>query len=616
MRMTLGYAVIALLLPLCIIIWVLANQEFKSITSINEALAATVEDKQAFPKETSFLLDKDGNRFSKASYELRFHAESEEIPDFLRDIIVLSEDRNFYDHIGFDAGAIIRAVVKNLVFTHIQQGGSTITQQLARNLYLSQEKTYSRKITELVYAYEIEQSMTKEEILDSYLNNIYFNNGVYGIRSASLYYFKREPSELSNAEIAFLSAIPNNPGKYDPIDHFEETKKRQERLLDLMTEEKKLTETEAEQVKAEKIVLDVFQDKDDHPDYAAYVEFELKDLIALQEGYMEKLLESESEEEKEKLQHSLTKRTQEILTSGVIIHTALDPALQVKNTEALKSRLPYEGINGASVMIRNSTREIVSIVGGKDYQKYNFNRAFQAYRQPGSAIKPLLVFAPYIEHFSPELSQPIDARDFCINDYCPKNYGGLQYGEVSLSKSFVLSLNTPAVRLLEHTGIEDAFKTLTPFSFDRVVKEDYTAAAAVGGFTYGMSPFELTDAYTSFIDGSYKRSHAIQKVTASDGSLLYEWPDDSMSIWSPGTTDKMRQLLSAAATSGTGIPANVNKPYSGIKTGTTNQFFDFWTIGLTNEFTAGVWVGHDLPKSMESIEQDRPSQLIWRDMMK
>ncbi|MDG5471803.1 transglycosylase domain-containing protein [Jeotgalibacillus sp. ET6] len=615
MRMTIGYITIGLLLPLCLFFWIGTNKEYQSVLTFNEALSATIDVEQSFPSQTSFLVDKNGDRFSQGSSELRYYAEEDQIPDFLKDIIIYSEDRNFYDHIGFDAGAIIRAVVKNLVFTHIQQGGSTITQQLARNLYLTQEKTYNRKLTELVYSYELEQSLTKDEILQGYFNIIYFSNGVYGIRAASLYYFQQELEELSYAQLAFLAAIPNNPGKYDPIDHFDAAKERQERLIDLMVAENKIQKDEGHKIKAEKISLDIYESIDLYPDYAVYVEHELMKLIALTEGYAKKIQQADSDDEANRIQKALNERTNQVLQSGVTIHTALDPVLQRRNIQAVQNNLPYEGVEGASVIIRNATREIVSVAGGKDYQKYNFNRSFQAVRQPGSAIKPLLVYGPYIEHTQPALSQIVDASSYCQEAYCPENYGGANYNDVTLSTAFFLSLNTPAIRLLERTGVEEAHQYLTPFAFKHVEKRDETLASAVGGFTYGMTPLEMTDAYTSFIDGTYTRSHAIVNVTDDQGNILYEWPKEPVTIWSPQTTSKLRDLLSQAALRGTGKPAYVNKPYVGIKTGTTNQYFDYWTIGLTDEFTTGVWVGHDLPQSMEKIEYNRPAHAIWREIM-
>ncbi|AJD91897.1 penicillin-binding protein 4 [Jeotgalibacillus malaysiensis] len=616
MRMTLGFTGVILLIPLCIFLWVEMDKEIKTQAAFQEAVSEKVDVDQIHTNETSFLLDQDGNRFAQGSSGVRLYATNEEIPQFLKDVTVYSEDQNFYDHIGFDAGAIIRAVVKNLVFTHIQQGGSTITQQLARNLYLTQDKTYNRKMTELFYANELEKKLTKDEILSAYLNIIYYSNGVYGIKGASMYYFDKELHELSKAEMAFLAAIPNNPSKYDPVNNFDQAKERQERLFDILVLEEMMDSDEAEALKAEPINLQPYENTDLYPDYAVYVEYELKQLIAEQEGFKDRLNRAEKSSVREQISQELDQRTNEVLGSGVMIHTALSPALQEKTVAAVKNHLPYENVEGAAVLIDNVSREIVGIAGGKSYQKYNFNRAYQAVRQPGSAIKPLLVYAPYIETYQPFLSQTVNADSFCIDNYCPENYGGIEYGNVSLSRAFLLSLNTPAARLMNETGIDLSFNYLQAFDFDSVQPGDRTLAAAAGGFTYGMSPLELTDAYTSFIDGSYTPAHAIRMVTDTAGNVLYEWEDKKVPVWSAQTTTKMRELLNTAAVSGTGSPAYLNKPYIGIKTGTTNEWADYWTVGLTDQFTGGVWVGHDLPENMRSIENDRPAHLIWKDMMR
>ncbi|WP_166786672.1 transglycosylase domain-containing protein [Jeotgalibacillus salarius] len=616
MRMTLGFAGVMLLLPLCIFLWIETDKEIKTQAAFQEAVSEKVDVNNIEANETSFLLDKDGNRFAQGSSGVRLYASDEEMPQFLKDVTVYSEDQNFYDHIGFDAGAIIRAVVKNLVFTHIQQGGSTITQQLARNLYLTQDKTYNRKMTELFYANELEKKLSKDEILSAYLNIIYYSNGVYGVKGASLYYFNKDLSELSKAEMAFLAAIPNNPSKYDPINNFDEAKVRQERLLDILVLEGMLDSEEAETLKAERITIQQYENTDLYPDYAVYVEYELKQLIAQKEGYKDRLNSAKKTSVKEQIYQELDQRTTEVLGSGIYIHTALDPGLQNKTVAAVRQNLPYEGVEGAAVLIDNASREIVGISGGKDYHKYNFNRAYQATRQPGSAIKPLLVYAPYIETFQPFLSQTVNADSLCIQNYCPENYGGIEYGNVSISRAFLLSLNTPAVRLMNETGVENAFKYLNAFDFDHMQPGDQTLAAASGGFTYGMSPLEMTDAFTSFIDGNYAQTHAIRMVTDTSGNVLYEWEDKQIPIWSPQTTTKMRELLNTAAVSGTGSPAYLNKPYIGVKTGTTNDWADYWTVGLTDQYTGGVWVGHDIPENMRNIETNRPAHMIWKDMMR
>ncbi|MFC7785620.1 MULTISPECIES: transglycosylase domain-containing protein [unclassified Rossellomorea] len=614
MRVFAGYITVISFMLIFFTTLFFTTDELNKVQSFQKELELAVSVDTIDLNRTSLLLDQNGHVFSEVNRPYRLYVSDEQIPPFMEEILVASEDQNFYEHVGFDAGAILRAVVKNLVFTHIQQGGSTITQQLARNLYLGQEKTYNRKLTELFYAHEIEKSLSKDEILELYLNVIYFSNGVYGIETASQYYFQKSVTELNQAEMAFIASIPNNPGKYDPIDHFDQTKVRQERLLDILVATSKLSKEQAEKLKKVPISLNVRKKKDLYPDYAFYVENELKELISMHEGYKLELENAESPEEKERIAQKLEERFQEVISSGVRIQTALNPALQQKSVQALNDNLQKE-LQGATITIDNKTRNIVALSGGREYQKYNFHHAFQAFRQPGSAIKPLLVYGPYIEKYQASITDKVNANRYCIGDYCPINYGGVQPGNVTLKQSLAQSYNSSALRLLERVGIEEAFKSLSAFSFKKVSNEDKTFASSVGGFTYGMSPLELTDAYTSFIDGNYQESHAIIHVKDNNGKILYKWKNDQKKVWSADTTSKIRKMLGEAATSGTGRTAYVSKPYVGIKTGTTNNYHDYWVMGLTDTFTTGVWVGHDIPRNMSQIEQQRPSHKIWKRIM-
>ena len=521
------------------------------------------------------------------------------------------EDRQFYQHAGIDAAAISRALLINSKSDSIEQGASTITQQLARNLYLTQEKTYNRKITELLYAYQLERILSKQDILDLYINAIYFNNGVYGIEAASQFYFNTSATKLSKAQLAFLAAIPNNPEKYNPLKHFDATKKRQERILQQMVQEKKLQKKEYEELVQEKITLNIRSSIDLYPDYVTYVHRELKELVAAAEGLKPKL-ESDNEATREKAEQQLNQKITQLLNSGVTIHTALNPELQVASQKALNRELASTDIEGASVVIQHHTHELVSLIGGKNYKKNSFNRAYQSYRQPGSTIKPLLVYAPYIEETGAGLSSQVSGASYCKNGYCPENYGGTSYGMVSLQRAFARSYNTPAIRLLEATGINTSFNYLDTFQFKKVMKQDHQLAAAIGGFTYGMSPLELTRAFTSFNDGSYQPARAIINVTDHDGKTLYKWKEKSKKVWSKSTVTKMRQLLHEVTVNGTAKGASFPTDYIGGKTGTTNNYKDLWFIGLTDDYTAGVWLGKDTPASIEYLSKGSPQVRIWR----
>ncbi|WP_322446374.1 transglycosylase domain-containing protein [Robertmurraya mangrovi] len=616
MRTFTGYMFIFIFLPIFIILISLSLSEASNVQSFHEILDERIELEDSKLSQTSYIKDRNDQIISEIHKPMnRTYLPSDKIPPFLKELFVLAEDQHFYDHLGFDLTAMGRALAINIQSSDIEQGASTITQQLARNLYLNHERSYNRKLSELLYAYEIERTYSKEEILDLYINTIYFQNGAYGIEAAANLYFQKSASKLSKAQLAFLAAIPNNPSYYDPVKNFDRTKKRQERLLKLLSDKGFLNQEEREKLVKEPVTVSLKTRIDKYADYTTYVEVELKELIRESEGFSKRLSNS-NDKNKEHIEKELQTRFDEVLGSGIIIHTSLDPLLQERAKQAVKRHLPYTDVEGSATVINHSKNEILAMVGGKNYKKYDFHRAFQGYRQPGSSIKPLLVYAPYIERTQALLSERISADSFCINGYCPKNYGGGTYGMVSLESAFIHSFNTPAVRLLNTIGVEEGFKDLKHFDFNKVSKTDKVLPAAVGGFTYGMTSLEMASAYTTFSnDGSFRQPRAIQKVTDLNGKTLFEWKDKSVQVWSKSTTDKMRTLLNRVVTSGTGRKSYYPTSYIGGKTGTTNDYHDYWFIGLNEELTTGVWVGKDRPSNIKAIETTGPQLLIWREIM-
>lgn len=549
------------------------------------------------------LIDRNGQTFSEEYVEWRQPLSLQEIPQIAQEIFITSEDADFYTHIGFDLSAIIRAVVANSNSNTTSQGGSTITQQLVRMRYLSEEKTYERKLTELFYAYELEKEFDKEAILTMYLNESYFSNQVYGIGGAATYYFQKPLQELSIAEIAFIAAIPNNPSLYNPLKNYDQTKARQERLLDTLAANGAITEGEAKNYKADAITLNVKDKIQSYPMYSTYVLQELKWLIAEKEGYADRLSSTDNEEEKKKIKAQLDIRLNTLFQNGLIIHTALDPTKQQHDEEKMSAILGTSPWQAAGAAIENQSREIVSLYAGKNYEKFDFHRAFQGTRQPGSAFKPLAVYAPFFETTSHTPDSIVNGGRYCVGSFCPQNYGGYTYGDVSIRTAFRHSYNTSALRLFQTVGVETAFHYLNRFHFRSIVEKDYNYAASLGGLTYGVTALELADAYTSFIDGSYVLAHSIRKVTALDGTELYSWDTQRDQIWSPKTVKYMRELLADVVANGTGQGVYSNSSYVGAKTGTTNDYRDYWLAGLNNEYTAAVWLGYDKPQSMQQLEE-------------
>lgn len=616
MRIVTGYFFIIILIPFFIMLLMFASSEAKSVQSFNEVLNENIKLEDANLSQTSYIIDANGVTISEIYKPMnRIYVSYGKMPDFIKKIFIVSEDQNFFEHPGFDLAAMGRAFAVNMQANGIEEGASTITQQLARNLYLTHEQSYNRKLSEILYAYQLEKTYSKNEIFELYLNTVFFQNGAYGIEAAANTYFQKGIGQLTNAEQAFLAAIPNNPTLYNPLKNFDKTKARQERLIDLMVDHSLISFEEAAKMKEEPITLSLKKRTDLYPDYVTYVENELKELISYSEGFYVQL-QGAKPDRKNDIDKEMSSRVDELLASGIIIETALNPAVQERAVSSIKRYLPYEDIEGSVTVIDHHRAELIALVGGKNYEKHDFNRAFQAYRQPGSAIKPLLVYAPYINRTNAALTERVSAEQFCKNEYCPENYGGGTYGMVTLEKALIKSYNTPAVRILDKNGIENSFQDLSLFNFKRIVPDDYVLPAAIGGFSYGMTPLELTNAYTVFAnEGNYKRARAIRQVTDLRGKVLYKWEEQPVEIWNQNTISKMRTLLNKVVTSGTGRKAYFDSPYIGGKTGTTNDYNDYWFIGLTDKVTAGVWVGKDTPANIKAIESSAPHQRIWKEIV-
>lgn len=602
------------IIPLFAFTVIASGKEVKQMKSLDQVLDKNINLKDISLVQNSYMYDRDGSLVSEivSDHENRVLVPFNKIPEEVKQIFLTSEDRHFYEHKGFDFMGMVRATASNVKDKKIDQGASTITQQLSRNLYLSHERSFSRKLTELAYSYQLEKKYTKNEILEAYLNTIYFNNGVYGVGSAAEFYFSKPLKSLTVGEMAFICAIPNNPTLYDPLKHFDYTKSRQERLLKGLKDAGVITDKELKKAVKQKIKLDVEKREDKYPDYVSYVNDEFTQLVSESEGF-DKRLQKASGKQKEKIENELSARVSTLMKDGVKIYTALDPYMQNQVVAQMNSKLPYADVQGGAAVINHQTHQIIALSGGKNYQKYDFNRAYQAYRQPGSSIKPLLDYGPYIEQTGATTSSTIDASKFCSKDYCPQNYNNRTYGTVTLDTAFKNSYNTPAIRMLDRVGIQKAFSYIEPYHFAKLVDSDYLLPAALGGFTNGMTPLEMTKAYTTFGNsGSYTPSHAITKVTDLKGKTLYKWNDKATQIFSVRTNMQLKKLMSSVVKSGTGKKAYFHAPYIGGKTGTSNDYHDMWFVGLTDTYTMGVWVGKDTPTSVEYLHSISPQLSIWK----
>ncbi|KZZ83375.1 penicillin-binding protein [Bacillus sp. SJS] len=602
MRKWFGWSFILLLIPILLSLLLSSGQAVESLRSLPEALDERLPLKEPSAFMNSYIKDSEGAVISELTTEgqNRIFIRYADIPPQMKELFLQSEDKRFYEHTGLDFEGTARAMLFNAKNKSLDQGGSTITQQLARNLYLNHERTYNRKLSELLISIQLERKWSKEKILESYLNTIYFQNSVYGVRAAADYYFSKSLKALTTAEMAYLAAIPNNPSFYNPLKHPERTKKRQERLLQLLADIGMLNQNQLKAEKSQPIELAIKKKEERYPDYTDYVMEELKKAVA--------------SKDKLKNPEQIKSAAAELIRSGIVIETYLDPFLQERLYTA-NEKYSDESHQSSAVIINHKKHQIVAMSGGNRYKKHEFNRAFQAKRQPGSAIKPLLDYVPYIEKTKASKSSLINANRLCIETFCPENYSKKEYGMVTLEKAFSQSYNTPAVRMLKDVGIGKAAAYLKPFSFSGSIPPD-NYAAALGGVKIGFSPLELANAYTAFGNGGqYQQARAIKRILSIDGTVLFEWKDIPMQVWSNETNTVMRDLLESVVKKGTGKKAAFETNYIGGKTGTSNDYNDLWFSGLTDSYTAAVWFGKDNNGSIESIYKDGSLLAYWKMIM-
>lgn len=585
-------------------------------------------------EQTSLVYDADGNEIKKLKGEKDVHyLEYEDIPDAAKLALIAIEDKNFTSHRGIDMEGIARAAVALIRNRgEITQGGSTITQQLARNVFLSFETTYSRKIQEMFIAVALEQKYTKEQILEFYLNNVYFSNGYYGIESASEAYFRKEAKDLTISQIAFLCAIPNSPTRYDPYDHPEATMERRDRILKNMYEEGYISEEQYQKSLDEKIEVLPRRETQSN-DYAeTYIIKCATESLMKERGFEFQYVFDDDEEEEaydEEYDEMYSICRQSLYTAGYRIYTSIDMDMQSQLQESVSSQLAmftdktddgiYE-VQGAAVCIDNSTGRVAAIVGGReaDQEGYGLNRAYQSYRQPGSAIKPLLVYAPALEQGYTAYSTVDDSR--MTGEDAVSNSGYSYSGSISLRRAVQKSSNVATYRLYQELGPEDCLKYLENMNFAGLEPEDYRYdTTCLGGFTRGTTAVEMAAGYATLAnDGRYRTPTCIIRITDSEGNVIVPNEEESKEIYSSSAARSMTDILescvtdSSATASGCGLDVDTAVA---CKTGTTSNYVDGWLCGYSPYYTTAVWVGMDVYEPVDGLTGSSYPEDIWKNFM-
>ena len=627
--------IIALLLAIVVIGGVLIYMKYGKKLIAMESDAKKIVSKSTMEtfrqNETSIIYDANGNIMSKLKGEKDvYYIKYSDIPQVAVDAITSIEDKNFFKHKGYDLKAIIRAgfaYIKNKGV--ITQGGSTITQQLARNIFLSFEESWQRKAREIFIAIELEKKYTKKEIMEFYLNNIYFANGYYGIQSASLGYFGKGVNSLSLSQITFLLSIPNSPTRYNPYENIEGTLARRDRILDQMVLDGKISESEASKAKSEEIKLKA--PKVEKSSYALTFALDraVKALMK-SEGFNFRYSFNSDEDRKaynENYSEVYSSCQTRLYSGGYRIYTSIDPEKQKLLQDTVdgglsvsseKSKSGIYSLQGAAVTIDNSSGRVVAIVGGRSQKLKGstFNRAYQSFRQPGSTIKPLIVYTPAFEQgYTPESI----VKDEKIEGG-PVNADGVFSGNMTVLDALAKSKNTVAWKLFTEISPAIGIGKLLDMGFSAIADTDYYPSAALGGFTKGVNAVEMASAYATIENGGeFREPTCIMKMTDSSGNDIvadgFYQKGTSKYIYDENACKMMITCMEAVMTKGTGVGGKLATMPCAGKTGTTNDSKDLWFVGFTKYYTTSVWVGYDIPKSLAGLAYTATPLGIWKTYM-
>lgn len=580
---------------------------------------------------TSFVytIDEYGNEAQEEvlyDEENRVWADFDEIPDYLKNAFIAIEDERFYSHKGFDIkrtlGAAIGYVQKKITGSgDSTYGGSTITQQLIKNVTGEDDYSIERKIEEIYRAYKLEQVMSKDEILELYLNTIYLSQQCNGVKSAAKVYFNKELEELTLAECATIAAITQFPTKYDPKRNPDNNKNRRDVILQKMYELDYITLVERDTARIQPVTTVTSSETNAYVSTTSYytdalISQVLDDLVNIK-GYSKDIAEKM------------------LYCGGLKIYTAMDPKIQsiMDAYYADDSHFPTTSgdtiVQSSMVIINPKTGYVVGLVGGRGEKTASrtLNRATQTLRQPGSSIKPLAIYAPAVEYGLVTPSTTVSDVEITIDEWTPRNDDRNFRGDITVSAALAGSRNVPAVRILQYVGLERSFNFLKKnfrisslvesraVSSGKIFTDKGYAAIGLGGLTDGVSVLEMTAAYVAFAsEGYYYEPAFYSKILDSEGNVVLERTPSPQPAISESTAVTMTQMLQGVVTSGTGTSARLSNMPSAGKTGTTSNNYDRWFAGYTPYYVGAVWYGYDTPSSLRGISGN-PSAKVWKGIM-
>lgn len=542
------------------------------------------------PQMATTIYDKNNNVVDVLEAESRDAVKLEDVSPYVKEAFLAIEDKKFYSHHGLHFKGIIRAALTNFLKGKATQGGSSITQQLAKNAFLTPERTFSRKVKEAILTYQIERTYTKDEILERYLNEIYFGSGSYGIKIAADQYFRKDPKDLNIAEAALLAGIPNRPTKYDPNRSLDNALHRQQIILKEMFEDGRITKEEYEEALAYKFELENEENVKNVPKNTSIIynrrpkkAYNNPELTTIVENYLAEIYDDE-----------------QIYSSGLKIYTTIDLDYQKVARDTFNA-YPYfknKEINGAMVTLDPFTGGIVSIVGGKNFKAGNFDRATMAGRQLGSSFKPFVYLKALEEGYEP---YSVVVNDFvAYGKWAPKNFDGRYTFNSTLVNSLNLSLNIPAVKLMDAVTV-DAFKEEMTDKI-KLSSEVQDLTAALG--SVDSTPVNTAANFSIFVNGGYiVKPNIIREIRDNQDILIYVADIEKVKAFDSVDVSVITAMLKSVVSNGTATKARVvdksGRPIQqGGKTGTTNEHRTASFVGITPEYVTVCYIGRDDNKPM------------------
>ncbi len=507
----------------------------------------------------------------------------DEMPPYVPAAFVAIEDRRFYHHMGFDLIGIMRAIVADLRRGHAAEGASTITQQLARNLFLTPDQTVKRKIQEVILAVELEHKFSKKEILALYMNRVYFGAGAYGIEAASQRYFNKPASQLSVGEVAILAGLLKSPTHYSPISDRERAARRATIVLDKMVQTGAITPTQRADAFRNPVNVSPTLSSQHAQYFIDWVDQQVRQLVGQPQ-------------------------------QDLVVETTLDlplDAIASNVAQTVVAREQKAGVQQAALVALDGSGRVRAMVGGVNYAESQFNRAADAKRQAGSSWKPFVYLTAMEAGRTPDV-QVVD-EPVTINGWTPQNYTKKYLGQITLETALAQSINTVAARLADEVGRDNVARVAHRLGIISPVGTD--PSMALGAVE--VSPVEMAQAYAAFSNGGYQTTaYGIERIRTTDGKVLYEHKNDArVSVIGNPPLGYMNRMLRQVVASGTGGRARIGGYDIAGKTGTTSDYKDAWFVGFTGGFVTAVWVGKDDNTPMRKVTGGGPPADLWRSFM-